>query len=77
MSTTRQNLKRLREAGLSQSEIARRAGIPQPRISRWEGGDIAKAADDAIRLDRLANQVCGPGKQDEVLQADGSEAAHA
>lgn len=72
MSTTHHNLKRLREAGLSQSEISRRAKIPQPRISRWESGDIAKAADDAIRLDRLASEVCGP----EAEQAEG-KAAHA
>lgn len=72
MSITCQNLKRLREAGLSQSEISRRANIPQPRISRWESGDVAKAADDAIRLDRLVSEVCGPTQS----QAE-SEATHA
>lgn len=79
MSTTWQNLKRLREAGLSQSEISRRANIPQPRISRWESGDIAKAADDAIRLDRLVGEVCGsivvdPAKTDPARDAEASHA---
>lgn len=78
MSTTWQNLKRLREAGLSQSEISRRANIPQPRISRWESGDIAKAADDAIRLDRLVGEVCGQSTPpaDAVVGA-GEEVSHA
>lgn len=42
--------------GLSQSEIARRTGIPQPRVSRWESGDVAAGADDAIRLLDLAKE---------------------
>lgn len=58
MNTTAQNLERLRAAGLSQSEISRRAKIPQPRISRWASGDVAKAADDALRLDRLVAEIC-------------------
>lgn len=42
--------------GLSQSEIARRTGIPQPRVSRWESGDVAAGADDALRLLDLAKE---------------------
>ena len=51
-------IKRLRSApvNLSQSEISRRTGIPQPRVSRWESGDVAAGADDAIRLLGLAKE---------------------
>ncbi|WP_353615611.1 helix-turn-helix domain-containing protein [Paracidovorax wautersii] len=77
MSTTLQNLKRLRASGLSQSEISRRAGIPQPRLSRWERGDVAKAADDAIRLDRLANAVCGGESADRTEEAGLQGSSHA
>lgn len=40
----------LRRFGLSQNEIARQTGIPQPRLSRWEAGEYPSSADDAIRL---------------------------
>ena len=43
--------------GLSQSEISRRTGIPQPRISRWESGDVAAGADDALKLMELAAKL--------------------
>ncbi|MEK7945745.1 helix-turn-helix transcriptional regulator [Pigmentiphaga sp. YJ18] len=57
MDTTLDLIKKLRAAGLSQSEIARRSGIPQPRISRWEGGATPTGADDALRLAQLAREV--------------------
>ena len=40
-------------AQLSQSEISRRTGIPQPRLSRWESGDAPASADDALKLRAL------------------------
>ena len=43
--------------GLSQSEIARQTGIPQPRLSRWESGDVAAGADDALKLMELAARL--------------------
>ena len=45
-------IKRLRAAphGLSQSEIARKTGIPQPRMSQWESGKVPAGADDALKL---------------------------
>jgi transcriptional regulator with XRE-family HTH domain len=43
-------IKALRGAGLSQSEISRRTGIPQPRLSRWENGCAPESADDALKL---------------------------
>lgn len=57
MDTTLDLIKQLRAAGLSQSEIARRSGIPQPRISRWAGGATPTGADDALRLAQLAREV--------------------
>ena len=42
---------------LSQSEIARRTGIAQHKISRWESGDIPAGASDALKLIELAKEV--------------------
>lgn len=42
---------------LSQSEIARRTGIAQSKISRWEAGDVPAGASDALRLIELAQEV--------------------
>lgn len=42
---------------LSQSEIARRTGIAQHKISRWESGDIPAGASDALKLVKLAKEV--------------------
>ena len=42
---------------LSQSEIARRTGIAQHKISRWESGDIPAGASDAKKLNKLAKEV--------------------
>lgn len=57
MSSTTDLIRRLRASGLSQSEISRRTGIPQPRISRWESGEAPTGADDALRLAEYARQV--------------------
>lgn len=46
-----------KEFGLSQTEIATRLKIPQPRISRWEGGEAPPAADDALKLARLLDEL--------------------
>lgn len=54
-------LKGLRAAGLSQSEIARRTGIPQPRLSRWEAGEVPASADDALQLQRLQQSIAALG----------------
>lgn len=57
MNSVHDILKGLRAAGLSQSEIARRTGIPQPRLSRWEAGDVPASADDALQLQRLQASI--------------------
>lgn len=62
MSKTTELIKRLRESGMSQTEMARLTGIPQPRLSRWEGGEVPDAADDALKLAALAARITRSGK---------------
>lgn len=47
----------LKARGLSQVEITRRTGIPQPRLSRWASGEVPAAADDALKLQELVASV--------------------
>lgn len=60
MSNMQDLLRRLRDRGLTQTEIARRTGIPQPRISRWESGRAPAGADDALKLLTLEREVVQP-----------------
>lgn len=53
VDTTSAILQRLRARGLTQLEIARRSGIPQPRLSKWENGAVPVGADDALKLAAL------------------------
>lgn len=59
MSKITEIIKQLRADpfGLSQMEIERRTGISQSRISRWENGDVAAGADDALKLVELHKSV--------------------
>lgn len=58
MSETTALITQLREGfKLSQSEIARRTGIPQPRVSRWAAGEVPDAADDSLRLKALVAEL--------------------
>lgn len=52
-------------ASLSQSEISRRTGIAQSKISRWEAGKVAAGAEEALKLVDLAEQM----KADEAKAA--------
>ncbi|MGB4059595.1 MAG: helix-turn-helix transcriptional regulator [Burkholderiaceae bacterium] len=48
---------------LTQAEISRRTGIPQPRLCRWEAGQIPVSADDALKLQALLNgATSAPGE---------------
>lgn len=47
----------LRQAGLTQAEIGKRTGVPQCRISRWGKGDVAQAANDALKLAELEREI--------------------
>lgn len=53
MSTTIEILHRLRAMPMTQAEISRKTGIPQPRICRWEAGNVPVGADDALKLQAL------------------------
>ena len=53
MNATSDLIRRIRKRGLSQSEISRRTGIPQPRLSRWENAAEGGAADDVLKLAAL------------------------
>ena len=62
MSKISEIIKELRSApiGLSQTEIERRTGISQSRISRWENGVVAAGADDALKLIDLYESIRQP-----------------
>lgn len=59
MSEISQIIKRLRAepSSLSQSEIARRTGMSQPQVSRWESGEVADSAEEALKLVALAKEM--------------------
>lgn len=50
-------IRRLIEGGLTQTEISKRTGIPQPRLSRWVTNGAPVAAVDAVRLIVLEKEV--------------------
>jgi len=60
MSTTQKLIETLCALGLSQTEITRRTGIPQPRLSRWKSGEVPEAADDSLKLQALAAELSAP-----------------
>ena len=62
MSETTDLIKRLRASGLTQTEIAKRSGIPQPRLSRWEAGEAPESADDALKLLALVLALGAPSE---------------
>ena len=51
---------------LSQSEIARRTGIAQSKISRWEAGDVPAGVADAMKLVELAREENSKQNQPEA-----------
>lgn len=53
MTKTTDLIKGLRDMGLTQTAIAKKTGISQPKLSRWESGEVPESADDALRLHRL------------------------
>lgn len=62
-----------RRAGLTQAELAHRAGTAQPAIARWESGRTAVSLDDVVRLVRL----CGLDLEFAVVEHDHSDMAQA
>lgn len=62
-----------RRAGLTQTELASRAGTAQPAVARWESGTTAVSLDDVIRLVRL----CGLDLEMHIVARDDSDLAQA
>ena len=62
-----------RRAGLTQVELAARAGTGQPTIARWESGRTASSVDDVVRLVRL----CGLDVEFQLVPHDASDLAQA
>lgn len=69
MVTTSTLLKELLERGWTQSMIARRTGIPQPRLSKWARGQTPSGAEDALRLQALHREAVASKQADEVRDA--------
>lgn len=62
-----------RRAGLTQAELAARAGTSQPAVARWESGRTAVSLDDVRRLVRL----CGFDLELMLVPRDESDMAQA
>ena len=62
-----------RRAGLTQVELAERAGTGQPTIARWESGRTAISVDDVVRLVRL----CGLDVEFQLVERDTSDLVQA
>lgn len=62
-----------RRAGLTQAQLAARAGTAQPAIARWESGRTAVSLDDVRRLVRL----CGFDVELMLVPRDDSDMAQA
>jgi transcriptional regulator with XRE-family HTH domain len=76
MSATTDLILVLREKHkLSQTEISRRTGIPQPRLSRWESGEAPTGADDALKLAKLVDDLGAEGAPAVADPADQKAAA--
>lgn len=69
MSTTTKLIEGLCALGLSQSEIARRTHIPQPRLSRWKAGEVPDSADDALKLQALHTELTAAAGPKKALEA--------
>jgi AcrR family transcriptional regulator/DNA-binding XRE family transcriptional regulator len=60
-------------AGLTQAELAARAGTAQPSIARWETGNSSVKLDDVLRLTRL----CGLDVQVSLVKESAHSSAKA
>lgn len=66
MQDVKSILESLQKAGLSQSEISRQTGIPQPRLSKWAAGNHPQSANDVLVLARLAEDLTKTAPADGV-----------
>lgn len=69
MSKTTELIRSLIAKGLSQIEISRRTGIPQPRLSRWQGGETPAGADDALKLAALDRELSALSVPAEAIES--------
>jgi transcriptional regulator with XRE-family HTH domain len=76
-ATTTELLRDLRARKLSQTEIARRTGIPQPRLSRWENGEAPAGADDALKLQALHAELAAADDAEASGEPAQPESSHA
>ena len=60
--------------GLTQADITRHTGIPQPRMSRWTAGQIPHGADDALKLASLAAKLAKQNARRATTRKQESEA---
>ena len=60
-------------AGLTQAELASRAGLHQPAVARLEAGRNAVSLDDVVRMVRL----CWLDLEFHIVERDGSDMAQA
>lgn len=75
MDSIKSVLLSIRGSGLTQTEIARRTGISQSRLSRWENGEVPAGADDALKLVALQRELIGAeGAPDVSDQATAEQA---
>lgn len=77
MSQTTNMVKRLRQAGMSQAAIARKVGISQPTIAKWESGKAPRAAEAAVKLQQLDREIAALRPEPTVVPPVTPEAAHA
>lgn len=77
MSQTTNMVKRLRQAGMSQAAIARKVGISQPTIAKWESGKAPRAAEAAVKLQQLDREIAALRPEPTAVPPVAAEAAHA
>lgn len=48
---------RILDTGITQVQLSKISGVPQPRLSRWASGKTPKAADQLLKLKKFADKV--------------------
>jgi len=51
-------IKSILATGVTQTELERLTGIPQPRISRWASGDVPDNVNDGLVLAKMYEERC-------------------
>lgn len=77
MSQTTNMVKRLRQAGMSQAAIARKVGISQPTVAKWESGKAPRAAEAAVKLQQLDREIAALRPEPAAAPQAAQEPVHA